>query len=64
MEKVSSDNFEEDVNKIAKKIASKALTTMIVTKKAVKHASNTTLNQGLDYEKALGYSMLASKAFK
>lgn len=52
------------VQKFAEKIASKALTATIIAKKSVKQSSNVTLNQGLDYEKDVFYSMFNTKAAK
>ena len=52
------------VQSIAEKIASKALTSLIIAKKSVKQAMNMTLNQGLEFEKDVFYSMLNTKAAK
>lgn len=52
------------VQAFADKIASKALTSVIIAKKTVKQASNLGLNQGLEFEKDVFYSMLNTKAAK
>lgn len=46
-ELISGQNFEEEVEKVAKVISSKALTTLIAAKKAIKGASESGLQQGI-----------------
>jgi len=49
---------------IVKKITEKAVSTMMIAKRAVKFASESNLTQGLDFEKSTFYPMLATKAAK
>ena len=45
-------------------MGSKSLISLMVAKKAIKQSSNTTLDQGLEYEKALFYPIFGSKGVK
>lgn len=47
-----------------KKITEKAVSTIMVAKRAVKFASESNLTQGLDFEKSTFYPMLATNAAK
>lgn len=49
---------------MAKTVGSKALSALIVGKRAVKQSSNMTLNQGLEFEKATFYPLLQTKGAK
>lgn len=54
----------DHVSLFANTIASKALVTLIAAKKAIRAASNSTLHQGLDYEKNVFTPLVSSKAAK
>lgn len=47
-----------------KKITDKAVSSVMIAKRAVKFASESNLTQGLDFEKSTFYPMLATKAAK
>lgn len=49
---------------MGEKIANKALTSVIIAKRSIKQGSNMTMNQGLEYERDVFYSMLNTKAAK
>lgn len=61
---VQAENFEANVDRLAKTIAAKALTSLIIAKKAIRIAGETSLQSGLDYERTVFYPLSTSKASK
>ena len=58
---LSSDNFVDDVVEIAKEVANKSLVATMMTKEMVNRAYETTLAEGIRFERRLFHSMFATK---
>ena len=58
---LSNDNFVDDVVEIAKEIANKSLVATMMTKEMVNRAYETTLAEGVRFERRLFHSMFATK---
>ena len=58
---LSSDNFVDDVVEIAKEVANKSLVATMMTKEMVNRAYETTLSEGVRFERRLFHSMFATK---
>ena len=58
---LSSDNFVDDVVEIAKEVANKSLVATMMTKEMVNRAYETTLAEGVRFERRLFHSMFATK---
>ena len=58
---ISSDNFVDDVVEIAKEVANKSLVATMMTKEMVNRAYETTLAEGVRFERRLFHSMFATK---
>jgi enoyl-CoA hydratase len=58
---LSSDNFIDEVIIIAKEVANKSLVATMMTKEMVNRAYETTLAEGIRFERRLFHSMFATK---
>ncbi len=58
---LSNDNFIDDVVDIAKEVANKSLVATMMTKEMVNRAYETTLAEGVRFERRLFHSMFATK---
>ena len=58
---LSNDNFVDDVVEIAKEVANKSLVATMMTKEMVNRAYETTLAEGVRFERRLFHSMFATK---
>ena len=58
---LSNDNFVDDVVEIAKEVANKSLVATMMTKEMVNRAYETTLADGIRFERRLFHSMFATK---
>ena len=58
---LSNDNFVDDVVEIAKEVANKSLVATMMTKEMVNSAYETTLAEGIRFERRLFHSMFATK---
>tara|TARA_B100000282_G_C31702655_1_gene477079 strand:+ start:291 stop:1067 length:777 start_codon:yes stop_codon:yes gene_type:complete len=58
---LSSENFIDEVTKIASEVAEKSLVATMMTKEMVNRAYETTLSEGVRFERRLFHSMFATK---
>ena len=58
---LSSENFIDEVTKIASEVAKKSLVATMMTKEMVNRAYETTLSEGVRFERRLFHSMFATK---
>jgi len=58
---LSSDNFIDEVFTMAKEVANKSLVATMMTKEMVNRAYETTLAEGIRFERRLFHSMFATK---
>ena len=56
-----SENFIDEVTKIASEVAKKSLVATMMTKEMVNRAYETTLSEGVRFERRLFHSMFATK---